>query len=362
MADESYIQLAIEIAKKGEGSVSPNPLVGCVITKNNKIIGAGYHQKFGEAHAEINTINSATESLEGSTLYVNLEPCSHYGKTPPCTERIIKEKIKRVVIGTLDVNPLVSGNGVKALKKAGIEVKVGILEKECIELNKFFLKYISQKLPYVTIKAAQTLDGMIADKNNVSEWISSEQSRNYVHSLRAKYDAVLIGSETARRDNPKLTVRMFEGRNPYRIILDSKLNLKMDLNLFKKNKDKKTIIVTIDDNRSKKSKIKKFEQLGVKIVFVKKNHNGRIHLKTMLKEIRKMGIASLIVEGGAKIFSSFVKQNLYDDLLLFVSPKILGTGIKTFSEISIDSLRNARMLRIKKSEMIGEDVLLHFIK
>ena len=173
---------------------------------------------------------------------------------------------------------------------------------------------------------------------------------------------MLIGSETARRDNPKLTVRMFEGRNPYRIILDSKLNLKMDLNLFKKNKDKKTIIVTIDDNRSKKSKIKKFEQLGVKIVFVKKNHNGRIHLKTMLKEIRKMGIASLIVEGGAKIFSSFVKQNLYDDLLLFVSPKILGTGIKTFSEISIDSLRNARMLRIKKSEMIGEDVLLHFIK
>lgn len=323
MADESYIQLAIEIAKKGEGSVSPNPLVGCVITKNNKIIGAGYHQKFGAAHAEINTINSATESLEGSTLYVNLEPCSHYGKTPPCTERIIKEKIKRVVIGTLDVNPLVSGNGVKALKKAGVEVKVGILEKECIELNKFFVKYISQKLPYVTIKAAQTLDGMIADKNNVSEWISSEQSRNYVHSLRAKYDAVLIGSETARRDNPKLTVRMFEGRNPYRIILDSKLNLKMDLNLFKNNKDKKTIIVTIDDNRSKKSKIKKLEQLGVKLVFVKKNHNARIHLKTMLKEVREMGIASVLVEGGAKIFSSFVKQNLFDDLLLFVSPKIL---------------------------------------
>ena len=196
MADESYIQLTIEIAKKGEGSVSPNPLVGCVVTKNNKIIGAGYHRKFGEEHAEINAINSATESLEGSTLFVNLEPCSYYGKTPPCVDRIIKEKIKRVVIGTLDTNPIISGNGVKALKKAGLEVKVGVLEKECLELNKFFFKYISKKLPYVTLKAAQTLDGMIADLNNYSEWISSEQSRKHIHSLRAKYDAVLIGSET----------------------------------------------------------------------------------------------------------------------------------------------------------------------
>ena len=238
MADESYIQLAIEIAKKGTGSVSPNPLVGCVIIKDNKIIGAGYHQKFGEEHAEINAINSSAESVEGSTLYVNLEPCSHHGKTPPCVDRIIKEKIKRVVIGTLDVNPLVSGNGVKALKKAGVDVKVGVLENECIELNKFFFKYITSKLPYVTLKAAQTLDGMIADKNKNSEWISSKESRKYVHWLRARYDAVLIGSDTAKIDNPKLTVRMVEGRNPYRVVLDSKLSLKTDLYLFKNNFDK----------------------------------------------------------------------------------------------------------------------------
>ncbi len=244
MTDESYIQLTIEIAKKGEGSVSPNPLVGCVITKNNRIIGAGYHEKYGEAHAEINAINSCAESLEGSTLYVNLEPCSHFGKTPPCVDRIIKEKIKRVVIGTLDINPLVSGNGVKALKKAGIEVKVGILEKECIELNKFFFKYITEKLPYVTLKAAQTLDGMIADKNNYSEWISSSESRKYVHWLRSRYDAVLIGSETARKDNPKLTVRMVEGRNPFRVVLDSNLKLKSKSKSFKNNSDNKTIVVT----------------------------------------------------------------------------------------------------------------------
>lgn len=238
MADESYIQLAIEIAKKGTGSVSPNPLVGCVIIKDNKIIGAGYHQKFGEEHAEINAINSSAESVEGSTLYVNLEPCSHHGKTPPCVDRIIKEKIKRVVIGTLDVNPLVSGNGVKALKKAGVDVKVGVLENECIELNKFFFKYITSKLPYVTLKAAQTLDGMIADKNKNSEWISSKESIKYVHWLRASYDAVLFGSDTAKIDNPKLTVRMVEGRNPYRVVLDSKLSLKTDLYLFKNNFDK----------------------------------------------------------------------------------------------------------------------------
>ena len=362
MADESYIQLTIEIAKKGEGSVSPNPLVGCVITKNNKIIGAGYHQKFGEEHAEINAINSATESLEGSTLFVNLEPCSYYGKTPPCVDRIIKENIKRVVIGTLDINPLVNGNGVKALKKAGIEVKVGVLENECLELNKFFFKYISKKLPYVTLKAAQTLDGIIADENNFSEWISSEQSRKHVHSLRAKYDAVLIGSETARMDNPKLTVRMIEGRNPFRIILDSKLNLNPELNVFKMNKDKKTILVTIDDNASKKNKIKKFEQLGTKLIFVKKNLNGRVHLKSALKEVRKIGIASILVEGGAKVYSSFVMQDLFDDIMMFISPKILGNGLKTFSELSSKKLENAVKLKLKSSEILGEDVLLHFVK
>jgi diaminohydroxyphosphoribosylaminopyrimidine deaminase / 5-amino-6-(5-phosphoribosylamino)uracil reductase len=358
LADESYIQLTIEIAKKGEGSVSPNPLVGCVITKNNKIIGAGYHQKFGEEHAEINAINSATESLEGSTLFVNLEPCNHHGKTPPCVDRIIKEKIKRVVIGTLDINPLVSGNGVKALKKAGIEVKVGVLEKECLELNKFFFKYISKKLPYVTLKAAQTLDGLIADMDNYSEWISSEQSRKYVHSLRAKYDAVLIGSETARIDNPKLTVRIVEGRNPYRIILDSRLDLNPELNVFKINKDKKTILVTIADYASKKNKIKKFEQLGVKMIFVKKNHNGRVHLKSTIKEMAKIGIASILVEGGSKTFSSFVKQELFDDIMMFISPKILGNGVKTFSELSFRNLDSALKLKIKSNEIIGEDVLL----
>ena len=362
MADESYIQLTIEIAKKGEGSVSPNPLVGCVIIKDNRIIGAGYHQKFGEDHAEINAINSSAESLEGSTLYVNLEPCSHFGKTPPCVDRIIKEKVKRVVIGTLDINPLVSGNGVKALKKAGIEVKVGVLEKECIELNKFFFKFITNKLPYVTLKAAQTLDGMIADKNNYSEWISSSESRKYVHWLRARYDAVLIGSETARIDNPKLTVRMVEGRNPYRVVLDSSLKLKSDLNLFKSNSDNKTIVITSEKNKSKLKKINQLEKLGVKFLFVKSDAQGRMQLKSVLKEIAKLQISSILVEGGSKIYSSFLKQKLFDDIFLFVSPKILGNGLKTFSELKSNKLSDAAKLNIRRTQKIGDDLLIELFK
>lgn len=362
MADESYIQLTIEIAKKGEGFVSPNPLVGCVIVKDNRIIGAGYHQRYGENHAEINAINSATESLEGSTLYVNLEPCSHYGKTPPCVDRIIQEKIKRVVIGTLDVNPLVSGNGARKLKRAGIDVKVGVLEKECIELNKFFFKNITRKIPYVTLKAAQTLDGFIADRNEFSKWISSEGARNYVHYLRSRYDAVLIGSDTAKIDNPSLTVRMVEGRNPYRIILDSKLKLSPDLKLFNSNADNKTIIATGVENQQKKKRLEKFKNLGVQVIYTKKNSTGRVDLQSLLKKLSKKGISSILVEGGSKVFSSFLKQDLFDDIYLFISPKILGDGIRTFSEVSFNKISKSIKLKIEKNQLIENDILLKLIK
>jgi diaminohydroxyphosphoribosylaminopyrimidine deaminase/5-amino-6-(5-phosphoribosylamino)uracil reductase len=362
LADESYIQLAIEIAKKGEGSVSPNPLVGCVIVKDNRIIGAGYHQKFGEDHAEINAINSSAESLEGSTLYVNLEPCSHHGNTPPCVDRIIKEKIKRVVIGTLDINPLISGSGVKALKKAGVDVKVGVLEEECVELNKFFFKFIKNKIPYVTLKAAQTLDGMIADHNKHSAWISSNESRKYVHWLRAKYDAVLIGSETARIDNPKLTVRMVDGRDPHRVVLDSNLKLKYDLNLFKYNSNKKTIVITSDANKSKLNKIDKLKKLDVKVLFVKLDKQGRISLKAVLRELSKMKITSVLVEGGSKIYSSFIKQKLFDNIYLFVSPKILGNGLNTFGDLKSKKLSNSAKLNVRQIQRIGDDILIELVK
>ncbi len=362
MTDESYIQLAIEIAKKGMGQVSPNPLVGCVITKNDRIISAGYHEKYGENHAEINAINSAAESVEGATLYINLEPCSHTGKTPPCVDRIIESKIKKVVIGTLDMNPLVSGQGIKKLKQAGIETRVGVLEKECIELNKFFFKYITKKQPYVTLKAAQTLDGKIADNDGESKWISSVSSRRFVHSLRARYDAVLIGTGTVLKDDPSLTVRLTEGRNPYRIILDAGLKLKTDKKLFLNNFDKKLIILTSKTSSIRRKKIKTLTSLGARIIFVKENSDGRLNIKNVLKELGKMNISSLLVEGGSRLFSSFIHENLYDDILLFISPKLLGCGLPVVQSIGTKSISNAHKIKIENIERIGDDLLVELKK
>ncbi len=362
MTDESYIQLAIEIAKKGKGNVSPNPLVGCVIVKNDKIIGAGFHEKFGKNHAEINAMNSVIENIEGSTLYVNLEPCSHFGKTPPCVDKIIEKKIKRVVIGTRDMNPLVSGNGIKKLKKAGVDVKVGVLEKDCIGLNKFFFKYITKKIPYVTLKSAQTLDGKIADVNGESKWISSVDSRRYVHSLRSKYDAILVGSGTVQKDNPSLTVRMVEGRNPRRIIVDGNLILKTENKLFKNNNDKKLIVLTSERSKSKKRKVKRLQSLGVKLIFVKEAENGMLDLKSALKELGKLKITSLLVEGGSKIFTSFIRENIFDDILAFITPKILGCGLSIAENLGIKSIRRAIKVRIKEVELVGDDILVELVK
>lgn len=362
MSDESYIQLALEIAKKGKGYVSPNPLVGCVLVKNNKIISAGYHEKFGASHAEINAINRSKEDVEGSTLYVNLEPCIHYGKTPPCVDKIIEKKIKKVVIGTNDLNPLVSGKGIRKLKSAGIDIKAGILEKECIELNKFFFKYITKKIPYVTLKAAQTLDGKIADYSGDSKWISSLESRKYVHQLRANYDAVLVGTGTVKKDDPELTVRLSEGRNPKRIIIDTNLKLSGRQKLFSNNKDSNLIVLTSKKSSDKKRKIKNLLSKNIKILFIKEDDNGKLNLKNILKELGKIGISSLLVEGGSELFTSFFKKLLFDDIFLFVSPKLMGKGVPLIGDIRKKNIRSALKLQIKNAEKTGDDLLIELIK
>jgi diaminohydroxyphosphoribosylaminopyrimidine deaminase/5-amino-6-(5-phosphoribosylamino)uracil reductase len=362
LTDESYIKLAIEIAKKGHGKVSPNPLVGCIIVKNDRILGAGFHEKFGSKHAEVNAIEKAGNSVEGATLYSNLEPCSHYGKTPPCVDLIISSKIKKVVIGTLDMNPQISGKGVKKLKAAGIEVKVGILENECITLNKFFFKYITKKLPYVTLKAAQTIDGKIADKAGESSWISSVPSRKYVHSLRAKYDAVLVGAGTVEKDDPKLTVRLTEGRNPKRIILDPDLSLKLNYKIFERNSDKNLIVITSKKSMGKKRRINKLNSLGVTILFAKEEKEDRINLKNALREMQKIGIASVLVEGGSQVFTSFIKENLFDEMITFISPKILGCGVPVVGNLGIKQLQKSLKIKINNVEKIGDDVLVEFYK
>ncbi len=362
MTDESYIKLAIEIAKKGKGNVSPNPLVGAIIIKDDRIIGAGYHEKYGENHAEINAFNSAKESVEGSTLYINLEPCSHQGQTPPCVDKIIENKISRVVIGTMDMNPLICGNGIRKLKKAGIDVKVGVLENECINLNRFFFKFITKKIPFVSLKAAQTLDGKIADLNGNSKWISSLPSRRHVHSLRSKYDAVLVGVNTAIVDDPSLTVRLTEGRNPKRIIVDTNLKIKTSHKLFLNNSDKNLIIITAKSSMDRKRKLKKMESLGCEVIFVKKKDNVNLDLKSALKELGKHKISSVLVEGGSELYTSFLKENLYDNLLFFISPKLLGEGIPVVGNLGIRGIKKASKLKINKFEKIGEDLLIELTK
>lgn len=362
MTDESYIKLALEIARKGSGKVSPNPLVGAILVKDEKIIGAGYHESYGGHHAEINAINNAKQSVEGSTLYVNLEPCSHFGKTPPCTDAIIKHKIKRVVIGTLDMNPLVSGKGIQRLKEAGVDVKVGVLENECAELNKFFFKNITRHTPYVALKAAQTLDGKIADLSGSSKWISSLQSRRYVHSLRSCYDAVLIGYSTAKIDDPSLTVRFVEGRNPKRVVMDSDLKLSMKLHLFSNNSDGNLIVITKRKSMTKERKIQMLRSRGVQIICVKENKDGTLNLNDMLKKLSDNNIASVLVEGGRNIYNSFVRQNLFDEILLFICPKLLGSGISVVDNIGVTSIRKALKLKIRSAEKIGDDILVELVR
>ena len=359
MTDESYIKLTLEIAKKGIGSVSPNPLVGAVLVKDGKIIGAGYHQKYGEAHAEINAINSASENVEGATLFVNLEPCSHFGKTPPCVDALLESKIKKVVIGTLDMNPIVCGSGIQKLKANGVEVKVGILENECVELNKFFFKNVTKKTPYVTLKSAITLDGKIADESYQSKWITSTASRKQVHKLRAEYDSVLVGANTVNKDDPQLTVRLVEGRNPKRIILDPQLKSCIERKIF--HSEKNVLLVTSAEKKNS-PKAKVLQELGVKLLFLRTDEQKRFHLKTVLKKIGDETITSILVEGGAKVYNSFIKENLFDEMQIFIAPKLLGSGIQFLSDFGIKEMSKARKLSLHSFEKYDDDLLLNLRK
>ncbi len=357
--DEDVMLRCIELARKGSGYVSPNPMVGCVIVKNGFEISEGYHKKFGENHAEVNTINAALHKgldLTGSTLYVNLEPCSHFGKTPPCVDKIIENKIAKVVIGTKDPNPLVAGKGIKKLIRAGIDVKVGVIESFCLELNKFYFKYIRSGLPYVTLKAAQTLDGKINDSKNKPVWISSEESRKLVHVLRSQYDAVLVGRKTVETDNPQLNVRYLKGRNPYRILIDSKFKIDVRKKIFGNKKNSKTIVITSREGYLSDLRKRKYLEDRDVIIIAVRQKNGRLNLSDALKEISKLGIISILVEGGAFTFSEFIKQNLVDEIMLFIAPKIFGNGLNIFNLANKDQFI-IKNFSWKKS---GEDILVNF--
>jgi diaminohydroxyphosphoribosylaminopyrimidine deaminase/5-amino-6-(5-phosphoribosylamino)uracil reductase len=312
--DELLMTRALELAGLGVGHVSPNPRVGCVIWKDGSIIGEGWHHKYGEAHAEVNAINSISDKslIEGSTVYVNLEPCSHVGKTPPCADALIKQKVKRVVIANVDSNPLVAGNGVKKLREAGVEVLTGVCEKEGRNVNKRFFTYHEKQRPYIILKWAQTSDGFIARSNYESKWISDELSRQLVHKWRSEEDAVLVGAKTAAHDNPQLTVREWSGRNPIRLVIDRFLRLSDRLNLY--DGSVKTFCFNL---------IKHEEHPNLTLVRLDEED----FLKHMLKYLFDHKIQSVIIEGGSLTLSLFLQAGLWDEARVFISRRTFQHGI-----------------------------------
>ncbi|MBU2476755.1 bifunctional diaminohydroxyphosphoribosylaminopyrimidine deaminase/5-amino-6-(5-phosphoribosylamino)uracil reductase RibD [Candidatus Micrarchaeota archaeon] len=338
---------ALELSVKG--NVSPNPFVGCVIVKDNEIIAEGFHEKYGEKHAEIIALEKAGEKAKDSTLYVSLEPCNHDGKTPPCTKAIIKAEVKKVVVAMKDPNSLMQGKSLKELKQAGIEVESGLMKKEAEKINESFIKFQKTKKPFVFLKAAISLDGKIATKEFDSKWISSVESRKKVHELRSKVDAILIGENTVLKDNPKLTSRIENSRNPLRVIVTTK-KIPENFNVFS---DEHFLIATTDSNLFSD---KRFEG---KVIELKKEKENLVDLKKLIEVLGEKHISSLLVEGGSAILTSFLKEKLADKLLLFVSPKILGNdSIPVFGNLEIKEVKDSIELKDFSFQKIGKDILV----
>ncbi len=353
MTDHDYMRLAIELAASTNGQTSPNPLVGAVVVKDNQIVGMGAHLKAGEAHAEVHAINMAGEKAKDATIYVTLEPCSHYGRTPPCADLLIKSEVKRVVIASTDPNPLVAGKGIEKLRKAGIEVDVGLLRGEAEKLNEVFFHYIATGMPYVTLKSATSLDGKIATISGESKWITSEESRLDVHKYRHQHDGILVGVNTIIKDDPELTTRLpLGGKNPIRIILDTNLRTPIDAKIVNDNKAPTWIIIgqnVADD----------------KIIAIKERHAEVIQLPSdalnildVLKELGEKGITSLFVEGGSQINGSFIKAKAINQVLTYIAPKIIGGALAPTSigGEGFEKMSDVLALQIKSVETIGPDI------
>ncbi|MCD6318849.1 bifunctional diaminohydroxyphosphoribosylaminopyrimidine deaminase/5-amino-6-(5-phosphoribosylamino)uracil reductase RibD [Candidatus Aerophobetes bacterium] len=351
---EKWMRLALSLAKKGEGKVSPNPMVGAVLVKDGKLIAKGYHRYFGGPHAEIEALKRAKDKAKGATLYVTLEPCSHYGKTPPCTLAIIKAGVSKVIAATIDPNPLNSGRGIKILREKGIETEVGICEEKAKKLNESFFKFIREKIPFVTVKAGASLDGKIATFTGESKWITGEKSREVAHNLRNKFDAILVGINTVIKDDPKLLPP--SQRKFLRVILDSRLRVPLSSKVLKDQKKAPTLIFTTPKANLKKMRILKNE--GIKINVVEKEE--KVPLKKVLSYLGEFGIMSLLVEGGGEVIGSFFEENLVDKIYLFISPRIIG-GKNSLSWVGgkgIDSLDKSPKLKISSLKRIDEDIFI----
>jgi diaminohydroxyphosphoribosylaminopyrimidine deaminase/5-amino-6-(5-phosphoribosylamino)uracil reductase len=343
--DEFYMKRCLVLAKRGVGRVSPNPMVGAVLVKEGKILAEDYHRGPGTPHAEALVIKKASSHVKDSTLYVNLEPCVHFGRTPPCLPTIINAKIRRVVVGMIDPNPAVKGRGIEGLKGAGVEVSVGVLEEKAKTLNEVYIKYITTHLPFVILKLAISLDGRI--KGEDRGWISGELSRKFSHRIRREVDAILVGVGTVIADDPLLTTRLVKGKDPLRIILDTTARTPLNAKVVKKD----TILATT--KKATEEKLKELKKRGVNILVVKEK-DGRVDLLDLLKRIGRLGVSSLLVEGGGKVASSFLKEGLVDKVMFFISGKIIGRrGL-----LGIDSCFPLIQLEGLTYKKVGEDILV----
>ena len=321
--DQYYMNLALDLARKSEGQTNPNPLVGAVIVKSGKVVAKGYHEKAGLPHAEAIALNKAGTKARGADLYVNLEPCCHHGRTPPCTEAIISAGIKRVILGIRDPNRLVNGRGIRFLRKQGVEVVIGVLRRDCHKINEHFIKYITTGRPWVILKSAVSLDGKIATRTGDSKWITGSKARAYAHRLRSRVDAILVGAETVRMDDPQLTVRPKKKgmRNPVRIIVSGKGSISTSAKIF--NNAHKERVIYVANASLPLIRKKKLQKIGVEVLLVK-YRKKKVDLLLLMDALGKMKITSIMIEGGSEISGNALKEKLIDKLIYFLAPKIIG--------------------------------------
>jgi len=348
---------ALRLARRGRGLTSPNPAVGAVVVKKGVIIGRGYHRRAGLAHAEIAALKDLKRrKLRGAVLYVTLEPCCHEGRTPACTDAILASGIKKVVVGALDPNPLVSGKGIALLRSKGLEVTEGVLADKASALNEWFEKFITTGLPFVRLKLAVSLDGRIAASTGISKWITGAASRRYVHRLRSIADAVMVGSNTAVMDDPALTVRHVRGANPARVVIDSSFRTPLSAALFE-NPSAGVFIFTT--RRANKEKVLKARAMGVKVYYVASEKSGGVDIKRVMKELARCGIANILIEGGGLLAASAIKAGLVDRVSYFMAPIFLGAdSVPAIGVLNLKTPAGALRLRDMKVRRLGEDILV----
>ena len=355
---QEYMRRAVELAKLGIGKVNPNPLVGSVIVKEGRIIGEGYHAKYGELHAERHAFSRLTEEAEGAEMYVTLEPCCHHGKQPPCTQAIIEHGIKKVFVGSDDPNALVAGKGVQALREAGVEVVTQVMKEECDALNPVFFHFITTKTPYVLMKYAMTMDGKIACDTGKSQWITGEEARSHVQETRDALMGIMVGIQTIISDNPRLTCRIPGGRNPIRIICDSHLRIPMEAEVVQTAKEMKTVVATVS---SEQEKISALREAGVKVL-ITDSADGKVDLQDLMQKLGQEKIDSILLEGGGTLNQSALQSGIVNHIQIYLAPKIFGgTGKYTpVSGIGDKEPDEAYLLINRKIRIFGEDILLDY--